>query len=81
MPSAKTLRAHLAGEYRRTVPDPGRIAELREQAREAQLTECAQRQLATSPPLSKATRDRIAAMFSGQDRNTVKSGGDTCQAM
>jgi len=60
-----TLIAHLGGEHRRAVPDAARIAELREQIRDAQLTEWAERQLAASPPLSKATRDRIAAMFGG----------------
>ena len=63
---SSTLIAHLAGEHRRTSPDPARIAELREQIREAQVTEWAERQLATAPPLSQATRDKIAALFSGR---------------
>ncbi len=65
MPSARTLIAHLAGEHRRTNPDPDRIAELREEIREAQLTEWVERQLVAAPPLSQATRDKIAAMFQG----------------
>jgi hypothetical protein len=62
---SRTLIAHLGGEYRRTSPDPVRIAELREQIRVARLTEWAEHQLAASPPLSQATRDKIAAMFQG----------------
>ena len=74
MPSARTLIAHLAGEHRRTNPDPSRIAELREQIREAQLTEWAERQLTAVPPLSQATRDKIAALFSGQARGAAGGG-------
>ena len=60
---SRTLIARLAGEYRRTNPDPARIGELREQIREAQLTEWVDRQLAAAPPLSQATRDRLAALL------------------
>jgi hypothetical protein len=60
---SSTLIAHLAGEHRRTSPDPDRIAKLREQIREAQLTEWVERQLALAPPLSHATRDRLAALL------------------
>jgi len=62
---SRTLIAHLAGEHRRTNPDPGRIDALREQIREAQLAEWVERQLAAAPPLSQATRDRLAALLSG----------------
>jgi hypothetical protein len=62
---SRTLIAHLAGEHRRANPDPGRIEELREQIREAQLEEWVDRQLAAFPPLSQATKDKIAALFSG----------------
>ena len=63
---SRTLIAHLAGEHRRTNPDPARIAELRKQIRGAQLTEWVEHQLATAPPLSQATRDRLAALLAGQ---------------
>jgi hypothetical protein len=61
---SSTLIAHLAGEHRRTTPDPARIAELREQIREAQITEWAERQLSAFPPLSQATKDKLAALLS-----------------
>jgi hypothetical protein len=60
---SSTLIAHLAGEHRRTNPDPARIAELREQIREAQIAEWAERQLAAAPPLSQATKDKLAALL------------------
>ena len=60
---SRTLIAHLAGEHRRTNPDPDRIADLRDQIREAQLTEWVERQLATAPPLSQATRSKLAALL------------------
>lgn len=62
---SRTLIAHLAGEHRRAKSDPTRIAELREQIREAQIIEWVERQLADAPPLSDATRDKIAALLSG----------------
>jgi hypothetical protein len=65
MPSAsRTINAYLAIEHRRKQRDPERIASLREQLREAQLTEWVERQLATFPPLSQATKDRLAALLS-----------------
>lgn len=63
-PTSRRLIAHLAGEHRRAKPDPDRIAELREQIREAQLTEWVERQLAAAPPLSQATKDKLAALLS-----------------
>lgn len=62
---SRTLIAHLAGEHRRANPDPSRITELREQIRETQLTEWVERQLAAAPPLSQATRNRLAALLTG----------------
>ena len=64
-PSAsRTLIAHLAQEHRKKERNPEQIAELREQIREAQLTEWVERQLAAFPPLSQATRDRLASLLS-----------------
>ena len=60
---SSTLIAHLAGEHRRTRRDGARIAELRVQIREAQVIEWAEHQLAEYPPLSQATRDKIAALI------------------
>lgn len=57
------LRAKIAAEHSKRDPDPHRIAELREQQREALLTEWVERQLAAAPPLSHATRDRLAALL------------------
>jgi hypothetical protein len=74
MPSAsRTINAYLAIEHRRKQRDPERIAKLREQLREAQLTEWVERQLARFPPLSQATRDRLAALLSAP---TKDQGGD-----
>jgi len=60
---SRTLIAHLAGECKRKNPDPARIASLREQIREAQIAEWAERQLADAPPLSQATRDKLALLL------------------
>lgn len=56
------LRAKIAAEHSKRQPDPARIAELREQHREALLTEWVKRQLANTPPLSRAARNRLAAL-------------------
>jgi hypothetical protein len=60
---SRTLIANLAAEYRRTDSDPGRIARLRDEIREAQLTEWVEKQLATAPPLSAETRCKLAALL------------------
>jgi hypothetical protein len=57
--------ARLAIEHRKKQRNPERIAALREQIREAQLTEWIERQLAAAPPLSQETRDKLAALLSG----------------
>lgn len=72
---SRTLIAHLAGEHRRTNPDPDRIAELREEIRVAQLEEWVTRQLAAAPPLSQATRDRLAALLTSS-RETSPTNRD-----
>jgi hypothetical protein len=65
MPSAsRTLIAHLAIEHRKKQRNPERIALLREQIAEAKVTEWVERQLAAAPPLSQATRDRLALLLS-----------------
>jgi hypothetical protein len=71
MPSARTLIAHLASEHRRTNPDSRRIAELREQIRETQLEEWVSRHLTAAPPLSHATRARLASRLA----DLVLAGG------
>lgn len=63
--SSRILIANLAAEHRKSERDPRRIAELREQIREAQISEWVERQLAAFPPLSQATRDRLAALLLG----------------
>ena len=63
---SRTLIANLAAEHRKAKRDPQRIADLKAQIREAQLEEWVQRQLATAPPLSQATRDKLAALFAGR---------------
>jgi hypothetical protein len=60
MPSARTLNANLAAEYRKKHPQPERIAELRERHFEAKVTEWVKRQLAAAPVLSQDARDRLA---------------------
>ena len=59
---SRTLIAHLAGEHRRTEPDPTRIAELREQIREAQIEEWISDKIAAGP-LSVAARHRLASLI------------------
>jgi hypothetical protein len=71
---SRTLIANLAAEHRKRERDPRRIAELREQIREAQLTEWVERQLAAFPPLSQATRDRLASLLSAH--GVDQEGGD-----
>jgi hypothetical protein len=61
--SARALSANLAAEHRKRDRDPDRIAELREQHFEVKVTEWVERQLASAPPLSQATRDRLAALL------------------
>ena len=60
------LRAAIAREHSKREPDPQRIVELREQHFEAKVTEWVERQLAAAPPLSRATRDRLAALLAGR---------------
>jgi len=71
---SRTLIANLAAQHKKRQRDPQRIAELREQIREAQLTEWVERQLAAFPPLSQATRDRLAALLSAPRAD--QAGGD-----
>lgn len=59
---SRTLIAHLAGEHRRANPDPGRIAELREQICEAQAEEWISSKIAAAP-LSHAARARLACLI------------------
>jgi len=61
--ASRTLIAHLGGECNRPNPDPDRIASLREQIRDAQIREWAERQLADAPPLSQATKDKLALLL------------------
>ena len=60
------LRAKIAAQCSKRDPDPERITELREQHFEAKVTQWVERQLATAPPLSHATRDRLAALLTSQ---------------
>jgi hypothetical protein len=78
---SSTLIAHLAGEHRRTNPDPDRIAELREQIREAQLTEWVERQLTAAPPLSRATRDRLAALLTSSHEIASTNRGEAADVV
>lgn len=72
MPSAsRTINQKLAVAYRKTVRDPVHIAELRQQLRDAQLTEWVERELAKAPPPSQATKDKIAALLSGTTEPTA----------
>jgi hypothetical protein len=67
----KTLIANLAAEHRKRDRDPARIAELREQIRAQQIEDYVRRAVAIAPPLSGATRDRLAALLTdviGGDR-------------
>jgi hypothetical protein len=66
MPDSKAISAYLAAEHRKKNRNPGRIAELRDELREAQLTEWVERQLAAAPPLSQATKDKLAALLAGR---------------
>lgn len=62
-PETRRLIANLAAEYRKRDRDPERIARLRQQIKDQQTEEFVQEALATAPPLSQATRDRIAALL------------------
>lgn len=72
---SSTLIANLAAEHRKLDRNPDRIAELRAQIAEAQITEWAERQLAAAPPLSQATKDKLAALLSGQRETCSRAGG------
>lgn len=61
--SVRTLIANLAAEHRKSVRDPARIADLRERIKDEQTEQFIRRALATAPPLSQATRDRLAALL------------------
>jgi hypothetical protein len=75
------LRAKIAAEHSKRDPNPVRIAELREQQREALLVGWIERQLATAPPLNQATRDRLAALLaSPSEPHADKSAHRACEA-
>jgi len=73
---SRTLIANLAAEHRKSTPDPERIAELRAEIREAQITEWVERQLADAPLLSQATKDKISALLSAPSADQRGGDGD-----
>lgn len=70
------LRAKIAAEHSKRDPDPDRIADLREQHFEAKVTEWVERQLAVAPPLTKATRERLAALLASPRVETAPANRD-----
>lgn len=63
----RTLIANLAAEYRKTTRDPDRIAYLREQIKAVKTEDYLRAVMESAPPLTQATRARLAAILSEAD--------------